>query len=90
MGTNTAVNKRRHERIKHRANVKLDAPSVVLNLEMRDFSESGLYLFCPDTSVVAVQDQVKVQTLEFEGAPVLDAKIVRLENDIGFAVEFTQ
>ena len=57
---------------------------------MRDFSESGLYLFCSDTGFVRLQDQVKIQTLEFEGAPILDALVVRLDDNSGFAVEFIQ
>lgn len=84
------TNQRRHERIKHRANIQVSASSEVYTLEMRDFSESGMYLFCADTSIVTLSDHIKVQTLEFDDAPILDAVVVRLESDIGFAVEFVQ
>jgi hypothetical protein len=86
----SVVNQRRHERIPHQANIQLRADGEVYAFEMRDFSESGLYLFCSDTSIVSQQRQVKVQTLEFEDAPILDATIVRLDKNIGFAVEFIQ
>ena len=86
----TSANQRRHERVKHQANIQLQADATVYTFEMRDFSESGLYLFCSDTSIVSPQRQVKVQTLEFEDAPILDATVVRLEENIGFAVEFIQ
>ena len=85
----TSANQRRHERVKHQANIQLHADATVYTFEMRDFSESGLYLFCPNTSIVALDDFVKIQTLEFGDAPILDAKIVRLD-ETGFAVEFIQ
>ena len=85
-----ASERRNHERIKHRANIQVMTSQDVHTLEMRDFSESGLYLFCVDTSIVAINDQIRVQTLEMADAPVLDAVVVRLENNIGFAVHFTQ
>jgi hypothetical protein len=81
---------RRHERVKHQANIQVSAESEIYTFEMRDFSESGLYVFCSDTHFVHLQDQVKVRTLEFEDAPTLDAVIVRLDDNSGFAVEFIQ
>jgi c-di-GMP-binding flagellar brake protein YcgR len=84
------ANQRRHNRVKHQAKIQVVANAESYTFEMRDFSDSGLYLFCDDTSIVNIQEQVKVQTLEFEGAPVLDAEVVRLEENIGFAVEFIQ
>ncbi len=79
---------RKHERIKHQANIQVSAETEVYTFEMRDFSESGLYLFCSDTRFIKLQQRVRVQTLEFEGAPILDAKVVRLEDNVGFAIEF--
>ena len=84
------ANQRRHNRVKHQAKIQVVANAESYTFEMCDFSDSGLYLFCDDTSIVNIQEQVKVQTLEFEGAPVLDAEVVRLEENIGFAVEFIQ
>lgn len=85
----TTENDRRHERIKHRADIRVcREQDLVYTLEMRDFSESGLYLLCDDTSIIALDEQITVQTLEFDGAPVLDAKIIRVEANKGFAVEF--
>jgi hypothetical protein len=86
----TVANQRRHNRVKHQANIQVVASAESYTLEMRDFSDSGLYLFCDNTSIVAIQEQVKVQTLEFDGAPVLEAEVVRLEENVGFAVEFIQ
>jgi len=84
----TDNNQRRHERIKHQANIQISADSEVHTFEMRDFSESGLYVFCSDTHFIQLQQQIKVQTLEFEDAPILEARVVRLEDNVGFAVEF--
>jgi len=86
----TVANQRRHNRVKHQANIQVVANAESYTLEMRDFSDSGLYLFCENISIVDIQEQVKVQTLEFDGALVLDAEVVRLEENIGFAVEFIQ
>jgi hypothetical protein len=83
-------NQRRHERVQHQANIQVSAESEIYTFEMRDFSESGLYLSCSDTRFVSLQDQVTIQTLEFEGAPILDAIVVRLDDNTGFAVEFIQ
>lgn len=84
----TSTNRRGDARIKHQANIQIETSSEVMTLEMRDFSDSGLYVFCADTHFVSLNDRIKVQTLEFEGAPVLDAIVARLEDNIGFAVRF--
>lgn len=82
------ANQRRHERIKHRATIKvLTRPDNTYELKMRDFSESGLFLFCED-NIVDIGDEVEVQTQELEDAPILKSKVVRVEKDTGFAVEF--
>ncbi len=82
-------NNRRHERIKHVAQIRvLTPPGQPLVLRMRDFSESGLFVFSSDSSLVKEGDIVEVNTLEFEGAPIQKAKIVRIETGVGFAVEF--
>lgn len=79
---------RRHDRVKHRANIRvLTLPEQVYMLEMRDFSDSGLYVFCDETHIVKVGDSVEVQTLEIEDAPILPSKIIRIDKS-GFAVEF--
>jgi len=83
-------NQCRDESIKHRANIQVSAKSAVYTFEMRDFSESGRYLFCSNTGFVRLHDQVKIQTLEFEGAPIIDALVARLDDNSGFAVEFLQ
>lgn len=87
-GWMTGTNLRRHERIKHEVKIQIRSDAEVYTLQMRDFSESGLYLICSNTSIITIEDVIKVQTLEFEDAPILDAKVVRLEENIGFAVEF--
>ena len=84
------INKRRHERIKHTASIKvLMHPETSHVLEMRDFSDSGLYLHCED-NIVEVGDKVEVQTLEMKDAPVLAAKVIRIIKNKGFAVEFDE
>lgn len=82
-------NNRRYQRIKHGADIRVCSDvDTVYTFEMRDFSESGIFLLCDDTSFVEVDDTVTVQTLEFDGAPVINARIARIEPNQGFAVEF--
>jgi len=82
------INKRRHERIKHRAKIRVYiSPEQELIYDLQDFSESGLYVRCEDTSVVELGDIIEVQTLELDDAPILPSKVVRIDK-IGFAVEF--
>lgn len=80
---------RRHPRLMHRARIKLVLPvlSQEYVLEMKDFSESGLFLLTTDV-VPEVGATVEVQTTEFEDAPVQTARVVRVEQGVGFAVEF--
>jgi hypothetical protein len=81
--------KRRHERIRHVARLRvLTPPGEPLELTMRDFSESGLFVCCKKNTLIKIGDIVEVNTLEFEGAPVQKARVVRIEAGVGFAVEF--
>ena len=81
-------NDRRHDRVKHRANIRvLTQPEEIIVLEMRDFSDSGLYVICDDTTIVGLGNNVEVQTLEIEDAPILPSTVVRIDKT-GFAVEF--
>ena len=84
------INNRRHARIKHRASIKvLTHPEKSHVLEMQDFSDSGLYLHCTER-LVEIGDEVEVQTLEMEDAPILAAKVIRIVKNKGFAVEFDE
>jgi len=83
------TNQRVSDRVKHRANIRVMAsPENELVLEMRDFSETGMFLFCTEDNLVNIGDQVEVQTLEIEDAPILLSEVVRIEANLGFAVKF--
>lgn len=85
----TNINNRRHQRLKHGAKIRFFAgPELEMTLEMRDFSDSGLYVYCSDTSNIHLDDDVEVQTLEIDDAPILPSKVKRIEDNVGFAVEF--
>ncbi|MCQ8181565.1 PilZ domain-containing protein [Methylomonas sp. SURF-1] len=82
-------NKRRHPRLKHRAKIKLIVPESVENIvEMRDFSETGLFLQCDQTLIPPIGTLLEVQTTEIEDAPVQLVRVVRIDPASGFAVEF--
>ena len=86
----TSVEQRRHHRLKHRAKIRVILPvcSDTYIVDMRDFSESGLFLLMGDQIPLEIGAIVEVQTTEFEDAPVQKGKVVRLEPGKGFAVEF--
>ncbi|MDF1588029.1 MAG: PilZ domain-containing protein [Gammaproteobacteria bacterium] len=83
------INQRDYERIAHRANIRvLTSPETEVVLEMRDFSETGMFLFCTDEVTVELGNRVEVQTLEIDDAPILLSEVVRVEPNIGFALKF--
>lgn len=83
-------NQRRHMRLKHPAKIRifLAQNSGVFLTTLRDFSESGLFLLCPDSELPAVGTLIEVQTTEFPDAPIQTVKVVRIEPSQGFGVEF--
>lgn len=86
----TSIEQRRHPRLRHRAKIRVIMPTVSDQyiVDMRDFSESGLFLLDGEQVPVVMDAIVEVQTTEFEGAPIQKARVVRREQGKGFAVEF--
>ena len=85
----TTINNRRDQRLKHLAKVRVFmAPNIEKILDMRDLSDSGLFLLCADTSNIHLGDDVQVQTLDFDEAPIVPSKVRRIEQHVGFAIEF--
>jgi hypothetical protein len=82
--------KRRHPRLKHRANIRIVLPTLSVPFVgvMRDFSNSGLFIHCTEEHIPHLGAVVEVQTTEIEDAPVRTTKVVRIEAGVGFAVEF--
>lgn len=76
-------------RIKHSAEIRLEFPSgEAMVVHMRDFSESGLYVYSNRDNLVKVGDLVCLKTLEFDDAPIQQVKVVRVDSGEGFAAEF--
>lgn len=82
--------KRIHPRLLHRAPVLVIYPSTgeTVRLEMQDFSAGGVFINCNDALLPNIGDELQMQTLEIEDAPVLTVKVVRVLPEKGFAVEF--
>ena len=81
--------KRKHIRTAFAARVKVIHPSVgELEVDMRDLSDGGLFLFTGDRVDLPVGERIQVQALDIDDAPVLDAEIVRCESD-GVGLQFT-
>ncbi len=82
-------NNRRHPRLKHFADIKVSQLSgESITARLRDFSETGLYIHYKQDIPYQVGEQLKVQTLEFEGAPIQTVQVIRIEHGVGFAVIF--
>lgn len=82
--------KRRHPRLNHRAKIRVVLPTLseIFFADMRDFSESGLFLMCSADLIPELGASVEVQTTEIEDAPILTSQVVRREAGVGFGVEF--
>ncbi len=82
-------NKRKHPRLVHRAKVLViysDEQSE--QLQMNDFSQTGMFIGCAHEKLPALGDSFHVQSLEIDDAPVLRVSVTRLVPGQGFAVEF--
>jgi PilZ domain len=82
--------RRRYIRLNHRAVVRVmpSREGGVYECEMHDFSSGGVFFNCSVVNDIAKDSLVEVQTTEFEDAPVVMAKVVRVVEGEGFAVEF--
>ena len=81
--------KRRHPRLVHRAKVRVNfADGEDSQLLMHDLSESGMFISCKNEVLPEIGTTVEVQTLEFEDAPIIKAKVTRVDAGNGFAVQF--
>ncbi|MDX2503762.1 MAG: PilZ domain-containing protein [Gammaproteobacteria bacterium] len=82
---------RKHIRTKLTSSVNLTHPDIgTIEVKTKDISDGGIYLISPFTNLPPVDSQVKVQLIDtpFE-APILDMRIVRLEND-GIGLTFLE
>lgn len=86
----TGIEKRRHPRFLHRAKIRVIVPSLAREflVEMRDFSESGIFLLWPDPPELEIGTTFELQTTEFENAPIQTAQIVRIKPGEGIAAQF--
>jgi len=82
--------KRKHIRTAFSANVKFVHTSVgELNLKMRDMSDGGVFLFSTDLVDLPLGELVQIQAQDIEGAPLLNAVIVRRET-AGIGLKFVE
>lgn len=86
----TSNDKRIHPRLIHRAPalVIIPASGKTERLQMQDFSAGGVFINCFNETLPQISDEIQIQTLEIEDAPVLDVKVVSVIPQKGFAVEF--
>ncbi len=68
--------------------VIIPASGKTERLQMQDFSAGGVFINCLNETLPQIGDEIQIQTLEIDDAPVLDVKVVRVIPQKGFAVEF--
>lgn len=85
----STIEKRRHARMMHAANVKLtNAAGESISLKTRDFSDSGLFLKCTSEPIVKIGEQASVKVLDIEDALTQQVIVMRIETGVGIGVEF--
>ena len=84
------VEKRKHVRTEFSGRVKvMHAQMGSVEVVLRDISNGGAFLYTTDQFGLQVGEVVRVQALDLEDAPVLNARIVRVETR-GIALMFDQ
>jgi hypothetical protein len=84
------VEKRKHVRTEFSGRVKVMHPQFgAVEVELRDISNGGVFLFTGDQFGLSVGEVVRVQAQDLEDAPVLNARIVRIEAK-GIALMFEE
>ena len=82
--------KRKHVRTEFSGRVKLmHARLGAVEVELRDLSNGGAFLFTGDQLGLPVGERVRIQAQDIEDAPVLNAQIVRVEAK-GIALMFEE
>jgi hypothetical protein len=82
--------KRQHIRTAFSAQVKIIHPLVgELIVEMRDISNGGVYLLTGELANLEVGQELQLQAQDIEDAPVLTARVVRVEPK-GIALMFCE
>jgi hypothetical protein len=82
--------KRQHIRTAFSAQVKIIHPQVgELIVEMRDISNGGVYLLTGELANLEVGQELQLQAQDIEDAPVLTARVVRVEPK-GIALMFCE
>ena len=74
------VEKRKHVRTEFSGRVKIMHPQLgSVEHEMRDISNGGVFLYTVEPLGLPVGEVVRVQAQDLEDAPVLNARVVRVE-----------
>ena len=82
--------KRKHVRTEFSGRVKvMHAQLGSVEVELRDLSNGGAFLFTGDQLGLPVGERVRIQAQDIEDAPVLNAQIVRVEEK-GIALMFEE
>ena len=82
--------KRKHVRTEFSGRVKVMHPQLgSVDVELRDISNGGVFLFTQGQLGLSVGEVVRVQAQDLEDAPVLSAQIVRVEEK-GIALMFEE
>jgi hypothetical protein len=81
--------RRKSPRLQHQTPVKLffDEENPV-TVQAQDFSNIGLFLIFDNEMAPIIDSIVKIQVQGIENAQIIDARVIRVVDGRGFAVEF--
>ena len=81
---------RRYPRLSHTAPIKVTVVTTSREFlaKMRDFSEGGLFLICTPDADIQLDSLLTVQTTEIDDALVQTVKVMRIEDNVGYGVQF--
>ena len=80
--------KRGQIRTAFKAQIRVEHPKMgEFHVVTRDMSNSGLFLLSDEVFEINIGDEISVQSLDIEDAPIIFAKVVRMEKN-GIAVMY--
>jgi len=76
-------------RLEHHANINITfAKGEVMKASTHNMSDDGLYVECSSHPALKIGDVAEVVVLGIEGAIPRPVKVIRINSDDGFAVQF--
>ena len=81
----------RSQRLMHKVRVKVDDDKGNSRiLYTRDFSDSGVFIFCNRQETPKIGSRIIIKALDIEGTKPQAARVMRIDLEQGFAAQFIE